>query len=358
MKEEISSKQAAALILAFILDGAIIFPTAIEAQRNSWISVIIALGAAYILFMLYYKIQLIYEGEDLYSINEKVMGRILGKVINILYVWYFLHLGALTLRDFGEFMNTLTMPETPRMAIIILSALTAVYMVKKGCEIIAEFSLFATVITLLTMGILITLLISKINIYNVLPIMAQGIKPVLLGTWSTLTFPFGECILFITVFSKIKNKKALKKGYFLGLTLGGVLLVINSFFQVSILGEKILGFLYFPFYTLLSRIKVGEFIQRLEIIGGVILNVFGMIKISLCLYATSLGISNMFKINNYKILCLPVGLVMLNLSNILYEDIMSLVSWTAKYYKYYALPFQLFFPLLIFIVSKIRNRVP
>jgi len=356
MKETIPPKQAIALMLAFILDGAIIFPTASEAQRNLWISIIISGGAAFILFVLYYKIQLLYLGKNLYLINQESLGKILGNIINILYIWYFLHLGALTLRDFGEFMTALTMPETPEMAIMVLSALTAVYIVKKGLEVIGRFALFSTILTLIITSILFIFLIPKMQINNILPIMAQGIKPVLGGAWSALTFPFGECVLFLVIFSETSNKTTLKKGYFVGLILGGLFLLIDNFIVIAVLGDKVLGFLYFPFYTVLSRIRIGEFIQRLEIIGGVILNIFGIIKITLCLYAASLGISTLFKIDNYKILCLPVGLLMVNISNILYENIMELVFWTSKYYKYYALPFQIFFPILIILVSKIKKR--
>lgn len=356
MSEEISSKQAITLVLAFILDGALIFPTAPEAGRNSWIAVIISIIAALILFMLYFKIQLLYPGRDLYEISQEALGGLLGNLLTILYIWFFLHLGALTLRDFGEFMSVMTMPETPRAAIGILSILTAVYMTKKGCVVIGKFALFSSIITLIILGILFMLISPKINIKNILPVMSQGIQPVLIGSWSAFTFPFGECILFTVIFAQINDAKAIKKGYFIGLILGGIVLLINTFIQIAVLSEKVVGFLYFPLYAMLSRIRVGEFIQRLEIIGGLVLNVFGIIKISLCLYAASLGIGRLIKLDDYKVLFLPVGLVMLNLMNILYHDIMELVSWTAKYYKYYALPFEVFIPVIIFIAAKAKKE--
>lgn len=358
MKEVLSSKQAIRLVLAFILDGALIFPTATEAARNSWIAVIIAMIASFALFTLYYKIHILFPEKDLYVINQETAGGVLGGIINILYIWYFLHLGALTLRDFGEFMSVMTMPETPRIAIEVLSILTAVYMTKKGCEVIGKFSLFSGVFTLITLGMLLILISPKINIKNILPIMSQGIQPVLIGAWSAFTFPFGECVIFMIIFTQLTTPKAIKKSYYIGLTLGGIILLINTFLEITILGEKVVSFLYFPFYTMLSRIRVGEFIQRLEIVGGVILNIFGIIKISLCLYAASLGISRLFKFNDYKVLVLPVGLLMFNITNILYVNVMQLVSWTAKYYKYYALPFEIFIPVIIFLTAKLKKANP
>lgn len=355
MKDEISSKQAITLVLAFILDGALIFPTAPEAGRNSWIAVIIAIIAAFILFTLYYKIQLLYPGRDLYKISQESLGGVLGNLITILYIWYFLHLGSLTLRDFGEFMSVMTMPETPKVTIGILSILTAIYMTKKGCAVIGKFALFSSIITLIIMGILFMLISPKINTKNILPVMSQGIQPVLIGALSAFTFPFGECILFTVIFAQLKSTKAIRKSYFIGLTLGGIVLLITTFLEIAVLSEKVVLFLYFPFYTMLSMIRVGEFIQRLEIVGGIILNVFGIIKITLCLYAASLGISRLIKLDDYRVLLLPVALLILNITNILYDNVMQLVSWTAKYYKYYALPFQVFLPVIIFIAAKVKK---
>ena len=355
MKELISPKQAIALIIAFILDGSIILPTASEGGRNLWISIIIAIILSFIIFNVYYNIQMLYPGKDFYEICQNSLGKVLGNMINILYIWYFIHLGALTLRDFGEFMNVLTMPETPKTVIMIISTLICVYMVKKGIEVMGRFALFATILTLINVSILASMLTPKIDIKNILPIMGDGIKPVMLGAWSAFTFPFGECVIFLTVLNNLNNYKLIKKVYYRGLVFGGFFILIMSVYELSILGEKIYGSLYFPAYTALSRIRIGEFIQRLEIILGINLNIFGIIKISLCLYAVCIGIRRMIKIDNYKILALPAGLIMFNLANILYDNIMELSSWTANIFKYYALPFEVFFPVLILVLGKIKK---
>jgi spore germination protein KB len=356
MKEFISSKQAIALIVAFILDGSIIFQTAPEAGRNVWISILIALVLSFISYTVYCIIQMSYPGKDLYEICQISLGKVVGNIVSVLYIWYFIHLGALTLRDFGEFMSVLTMPETPQTVIMVISTLISVYMVKKGIEVIGRFALPATIFSLINIGLLAFMLIPRIDIKNVLPILGEGISPVMEGAWTAFTFPFGECVLFLTVLSNLNDYRQTKKAYYAGLICGGALVLIEGFYEIAILGEAVYRSLYFPSYAALSRIRIGEFIQRLEIAAGINLNVFGIIKISLCLYAASMGISRMLDIKDYKVLALPVGLIMLNLSNILYTNIMELVSWTAKVYKYYALPFQIFFPAAIYAAIKIKKQ--
>lgn len=355
MRELISKKQIIALIVAFILDGSIILPTAPEGGRDLWLSIIIAIFISCGLFWVYSEIQMLYVDKDLFDICNLTLGKFIGSILNILYIWYFLHLASLTLRDFGEFMNVLTMPETPKFVIMLVPCFISAYAVKKGIEVIGRFSLFSSVFTLTIIVILAILLTTKIDIKNILPVMGDGISPVMEGAWSAATFPFGECVIFLCITKNINDSKLIKKSYFAGLAIGGLFILFTSLYEILILGEEMYGSLYFPAYRALSRIRIGDFIQRLEIIGGLVLNVFGLIKISICIYACSIGISKILKVEDYTAIVIPVVLVMFNLSNILYENLMELVSWTSQIYKYYALPFQLFFPIMIFIAAKIKN---
>lgn len=355
MREVISKKQTIALIAAFILDGSIILPTAPEAGRDLWLSIIIAIFISCGLFWLYSEIQMLYVGKDLFDVCNLTLGKFIGTLLNILYIWYFLHLASLTLRDFGEFMSVLTMPETPKFVIMLVPCFISAYAVKKGIEVIGRFSLFSSIFTFTIIIILGILLTPEIDIKNMLPIMGDGIPRVIVGAWSAVTFPFGECVIFLCITNNINDSKLVKKSYFTGLAIGGLFLLFASLCEILTLGEEMYGSLYFPAYRALSRIRIGDFIQRLEIIGGLVLNVFGLIKISICIYASSIGISKILKVQDYTAIVIPVVLVMFNLSNILYENIMELVSWTSQIYKYYALPFQLFFPIIILIVSKIKN---
>lgn len=356
MKEVISKKQGIFLIAAFILDGGIVLPIAPEGGRNLWISIIIAILLSFILFSLYASINKLYPEKTFFEINQNVLGVKLGNCINLIYIFYFIHLGSLTLRDFGEFMNVLTMPETPKSIIMIVPALIAAYMVKKGVEVIGRFSLFASIFTLITILILAALLTPKLDITNILPIMGKGVYPVFVGAWSALTFPFGECVIFLCILSTINNSKHIKSTYFNGLILGGSFMLLTNFYEICVLGENLYLSLYFPSYAALSRIRIGDFIQRLEIIGGLNFNIFGLIKITICLYAASVGISKIFKVEDYTGIALPVMLIMFNFSNIIYKNVMEMMSWTARFYKYYALPFEIIIPFFIYIVANIRKK--
>lgn len=355
MREVISKKQTIALIAAFILDGSIILPIAPEAGRDLWLSIIIAILISCGLFWIYSEIQMLYIGKDLFDICNLTLGKFIGSLLNILYIWYFLHLASLTLRDFGEFMNVLTMPETPKFVIMLVPCFISAYAVKKGIEVLGRFSLFSSIFTFIVIIVLAILLTPEIDVKNMLPIMGDGISRIMEGAWSAVTFPFGECVIFLCVTNKINNSKLIKKSYFTGLAVGGLFLLFTSLYVILTLGEEMYGSLYFPAYRALSRIRIGDFIQRLEVIEGLLLNIFGLIKISICIYACSIGISKILKVEDYTAIVIPIVLVMFNLSNILYESLMELVSWTSLIYKYYALPFQLFFPILIFIVSKVKT---
>ena len=73
---------------------------------------------------------------------KEKMGKVLGSIIAVLYIWYFIHLASLVFRDFGEFICTVTFPETPMTVLISIFALGVVYGVNGGVEVMEEWASF------------------------------------------------------------------------------------------------------------------------------------------------------------------------------------------------------------------------
>ena len=65
------------------------------------------------MFYIYIKIMSLYKEHDLFEILKLTLGNFVGSIISIMYIIYAFYLGALVLRNFGEFINIEAMPETP-----------------------------------------------------------------------------------------------------------------------------------------------------------------------------------------------------------------------------------------------------
>ena len=89
---------------------------------------------------------------------------------------------------------------------------------------------------------------------------------------------------------------------------------------------------------------------------SVVLLFAGFVKISICLLAAGRGVDYLFKAGNYRQLVAPVGLLMMVTSCIIYQNIMEMMKFAFKVYRYYAFPFQVVLPVIIWIGAEIKAR--
>ena len=115
--------------------------------------------------------------------------------------------------------------------------------------------------------------------------------------------------------------------------------------------------MYFPSYVAISRVNIGNFLQRLEISVTIVFILSGFIKISICLLAATKGVSKLFGCKDYRFLVTPVGLLMVNLAYLVYDSIMEMFEWAQEIWPYYAFPFQVVLPLIILIAVEVKARL-
>ena len=126
--------------------------------------------------------------------------------------------------------------------------------------------------------------------------------------------------------------------------------------SILTLGEANVSIFFFSTYASVRLINIGEFLQRIEVLVGIIFISGGFVKISICLYAASKGLSKVLSFQNYRQIVAPVGLLMMILSIIVYDNTTDMFDWAKDIYKYYALPFQIILPLIIWITAEIKMR--
>ncbi len=356
-KEIISDRQGVNLLILFIFGSTLVMGTAGKAKNNVWIAILIALILSIPVLLMYAQILYRYPGKNLYDILEEVFGKVLGKIFSLPFIWFFIHLGALVLRNFGEFMNTVALPETPKIVPIIIFSLICVLGVKSGIETIAKCCGYFIIFIFFLIILLYLLTLGNMDMQNLLPIMGDGFKPVLQGAFGAFSFPFGELVVFLVIFDSLGSHKTISKVYIKGLIIGGVIVAILAMRNIMVLGAETAGAVYFPSYTAISRVNIGNFLQRLEISVSIVFLLSGFIKICICLLAAAKGITKLFGFKDYRILVSPIALLMVNLAYLIYESIMEMFEWAMDIWPYYAFPFQVIFPLIVFIAVEIKIRM-
>lgn len=356
MKEIITGRQGVNVMVLFILGSAVVLGSASEAGQDTWMAIILAALSSVPAVFIYSKLTVLMPDKDLFDLAEFAFGKILGKVLNILYVWYAFHLGALVIRNFGEFIQIVSMPETPLFVIALMMGVFCIWMVRTGLEVLSRWATFICPIVVLSVILVTLLAIPIMDINNLKPVLYNGFQPVIKSSFMAFSFPFAETVIFTTVLSALKVKQEALSVYLKSLAICGGILFAIAARNILVLGTAYASGLYFPSYAAASLINISDFLERIEITVAVNFLLAGIIKISICLYAACKGISKLFGLHDYKPLAPPVGLLMIDLSILVYQNAMEMVDWAFKIYPYYALPFQVLFPLLILIVAWIKTR--
>lgn len=355
-KEKISDIQGSKLLVLFIFGSTLVMGTGGAAKRDTWLSITASIVLAIPLFMVYSRILSLFPGKDLYQILEQNFGRFAGKLLSLLFIWFSFHLGALVLRNFGEFIITVALPETPMIVPIIMFGLLCIWGAKSGIETMAKCAEYFIIFVMSLIILFSILVIPSMDIDNILPIMGNGFGKAMAGVLSALTFPFGETVVFMAIFSALQHKKSPYRVYIPALLIGGAIVVFIALRNILVLGPHTIEAVYFPSYSAISRVNIGNFLQRMEIAVTVVFILSGFTKITLCLMAATKGLGRVLGFDDYRILVTPIGLLMVNLASLLYKDINEMFQWAFEVWPYYAFPFQVILPVLIWIFLEIKQR--
>jgi spore germination protein KB len=355
-KQVISSRQAICIITVYICGSSVVLGGFTDAEQDSWLSLLLAQIIVMPVLIIYARIMKLYPEKNIYEIINILFGRVIGKAITILFTWYAIHLAALVLRNFSEFIEIVAMPETPQLPLMISMILVTVYLARNGIQILGKWSVIVLPIIVLIMFLTIALLLGAMDFSNILPIMNHSTKVIFSGAYQIFTFPFAETVLFLAVADSVNKKDNPYKIYSCGVAFGALILLFVLFRNIEAIGPVLMKSEYFPSYIAARIINVSDFLVRIE--GSISINfIFGGItKITLCLLAASKGLASLFNIQDYKKVLLPVSLSALALCSILYTSTIEMINFL-KIYSIYVIPFQIIIPVLVWIGAEIRTRI-
>lgn len=349
---KISSIQLSVIIIAFVFGEAAILNPATIARQDAWMVSIIGLAGGLVLIGTYTYICVLNPGKTLIEILKDCFGKIMGSIVSVLYLWYIIHLLSLILRSSIEFMNTTIYTETPILFLAIVIMLVVAYATKKGLEVIGRISELLVPLLIGAVFLLFFALISRFDLNNFLPVLENGWNPVLKASFHMTAFPFGETIVLLMVFPHLNKKRNAFKVSFIACIIAGFLLLMITARDLMVLGPDMLA------RDTNANFISTKFIPGIDIESLIATNMMigTGIKICVCTYAASMGISQLIKTDNYKPFVMPVSVIGVALAIWIFDSLLVKNNWEADVYPYYAIPFQLVFPLLLLIISLIKKK--
>lgn len=354
-KEAISQKQGISLIALFIIGSSVLEVSGLEAEKDFWLAIILAISMALPLVLIYARILSIFKGYNLFEIIEICFGKIIGKGIIIIFTLFIFEEGAELIRNVGQFIIVSSLTKTDLIVAMIFIMILAVWVTRLGIEVLARWGELFVIFLSGFIVISVLLLIPEMNLNNIFPVLDKGIKPVLAGAYEVLIFPFAQTFTFTMVLSSFCKKKAYYKVYILGVLIGGAMLFTISVNGLLVLGIDEASNAYYASYEAFKRLSIAGFLQSIEIIVATIFILGGFVKASIYLLATSMGVAKLFDFKDYRFIVFPIAAAMLNLAYYEFDNIIHFFRFADVWY-FYVLPFLVILPIIIWIVAEIRKK--
>jgi spore germination protein KB len=339
-----------------VATGIVILPaiTAGLARQDLWLSPIIASVVGYMLIYVAYRLDKLYPKKTVMEYCIDVVGRIPGKALGFVFVFFYLHLGGIVIRQYGEFIVGNFFLKTPMVAITGVTVLACAIAVRCGLEVLGRCS--QSFITLLIVLILVVtvLLLPGMKPENVFPVMERGFVPILKGAASPMDW-FSSYFAFLFLFPFLSDRNKGMKWGMLSVSAVMLTMVITNLTALFLFGE-LTADLSYPLMVAVRQISLAGFIEHIEAVVMSIWILGAFIQICMHYYIAVVGTAQWLGMNSYKPIVYPLGFLLMGLSVWVAPNLQVLSQFLGTSFAFYALAVRFIIPLLLYMIALLRKK--
>ena len=358
-KIKITNHQLFALTANYTCGAAIIVISARVtgiAKQDAWISALLTPVIGLLVVWLICFLGRQYPDMTFVEIIQQILGKWIGWFVAFSFTFYCFELGNQMAWYIGNFTTIHAMPETPSIAVNLVFVTVVLIAAFYGIETMARASeVFLYIISFLFISAML-LVLPNARLENLLPVFEKGIAPTFKGVLflsSSLTFPL---IAIIVVYPfNAGNLNGAKKSIFIGYLWGGLLLFISIIMSILVLGSTVTASSKYPIFLLAKEINLGTIFTRLEFIVAAVWIATLLIKGIIYFLVCVVGISQLFGLKDHKRIILPMGLITLVMSEVVFPDSIYQANWLNVVLTPFMATFGLILPVLLLIVFLIKK---
>ena len=337
----------------------------VTAQRDSLLSVILSSILGIIPLIIFYKLIRSYPRKNIIEIINEVFGKKSGILINFILSLFILFNASLIFRNLINFISSQCLYQTPDLIIGSIFMIAIIYSLYHGITTISRSS--TTLFYLFSFLFLISLigLFNQVNITNFLPILENGINPVLKGTYNYISLNILPIyIITIIPYNEVENHNQFLKNTIIFYILSSISIMVVCFSIISVYGINFANLIEYPEFHLLKRIDIFGFLQRIENILAIqwIFDIYFYTLISSYYIYKFIDISTkkIIKIKEKivrKKLSFSIPVIILILSLIIFKNNTVDNYFINNYLPILNIIFFLIIPTLILIIIKLKKVI-
>lgn len=331
-----------------------------NAKQDIWIGYLIYSLAGMLLQIIYITLYEKYPNDTLVTYLPKVYGRLVGNILAIIYVLYFIYIASNIFREFMELTSATALKYTSKVIFGTLIMTTIIYVTYCGIETLvsmAQLYIIVLVIIKVLSFLMILFTPNAFDLSNIKPVLNDGVLNLLKNSWMLVMAPYGETVVFTMLYPLISESKKIKKFALMGIILEGVILALNNILFICTLGVKFAINCNFPLLETYRIINLENFLTRLDIIFVLSFIVDGFFKISTFMYVAIFGTFQLLKAKDTKLISVILGTLMFIVSLLISKNFPQQQNIGHNYImKYVHLPIQVIIPGITLIICCIRQK--
>ncbi len=356
-KGKISALQMAMLLYPAIIATAILSIPSITAKyagNDLWLSPIFSSLSGFLAVFIAVKLSKLFPGKTIIQFSEDIIGRLPGKVISFIFIFFYLDITGTMVRNYSEFIVTSFLFRTPQVVVIASMMFLCALCVYSGLEVIARATQILFPFFIIPIFASAIFLAPDYSFDNIFPILDNGIMPPIKGAISPSGW-FAEFFLIAFLLPFLSDKeKGMKYG---SLTVLCVMLslVIVNLIVLFVLGESTANKIY-PLMNVGRYASVGGFFENMEAVIMAVWIAGAFVKISTFFYVTALGTAQWLNLSHYKPVVWPLGILIVVFSFWATPSLMELSHYDFQVFPFYSNFVQVLLPLLLLVIALIWKR--
>lgn len=324
------------------------------ARQDFWLAEAVAVAVVLLVAVILQLLASRFPGRSLFQYSVDILGPAWGRAVALLFVWFFIHVAALALRQVSDFY-LMVLPETPLVVFVAILAMLSSYGAYLGRGAIARANELLSPTVFAVAGLVAVAAISIADPYNLLPLLPFGPGRALAAAPLTAAW-LGVCLIAGIFAADLRPSVQLFRINAWAVVFsasGATLLTLEA---VAALGQGLAGQKPFPVLFMLRLLRFGQFLERLELIfylfgtAATVLIIVAMHDAAACGLAQTLGGLDP------RPLAAPLGLLIAALAMGLLPSRLGYEEFMADGFPLYALSLEVGLPMLLLAAALIRGR--
>jgi len=307
----ISASQGIILVFAILSSELFVeFPSLLIRLGGpaAWQLVLIMTAAGLVLFVPTVWLAGRFPQRGFADIAVVVAGPILGPLLSLSVVVWFMANTALSVRNFAETFIVGILPTTPPSVLIIVAMACAAYGSYRGLEALARTAqiFFPVILGGTLLLVLFSLTLGDVNL--LFPFWGRGLAVTAAGGLTSVGASSEAFILIIFGYA-FRQKNAIRTAGLMGILFFGLTTALTVAVLVMILGGPDASQIPFPLVTLARMFHLGRFFQRAEAVVVLLWFFAAVVRISALLHAAVIMLSGTLRLPFFRPVIVPVAFV-------------------------------------------------